>query len=227
MTARFRRALLFAAILLAQFAVFETGLRVWGHSEAASSFQDLFMPDARVGYRLRPGAHAHYVTSEFATDITVNAQGVRGERDIGPKPPNERRIVVLGDSLVLSVQVQEQQTFCALLERRLNETGGPIHYRVINAGVQGYGPVEELLFFGEVARAFSPDLVIDGIFVGNDAEDAAANAWRLRGRPSAVSAAPDQAVSALRRLVRGSMVLQLLRLRVVSVTDRIDSWVSP
>ncbi|MGH9408150.1 MAG: hypothetical protein ACRD1V_01700, partial [Vicinamibacterales bacterium] len=59
------------------------------------------------------------------------------------------------------------------------------------------------------------------------AEDAAANAWRLRGQPSAASAAPDHAVSALRRLVRGSMVLQLLRLRVVSVTDRIDTWVSP
>ena len=41
-------------------------------------------------------------------------------RDIGPKPPGERRIVVLGDSLVLSVQVDEQQTFCQLLEDRLN-----------------------------------------------------------------------------------------------------------
>ena len=36
---RVRRALLFLAIAAAQFALFETGLRIWGHSEAAPSFQ--------------------------------------------------------------------------------------------------------------------------------------------------------------------------------------------
>ena len=45
---------------------------------------------------------------------------------------------------------------------------------MINAGVQGYGPVEELLFFRRVARALQPDLVIETIFVGNDAEEAVA-----------------------------------------------------
>ena len=100
--------------------------------------------------------------------------------------------------------------------------------------MQGYGPVEELLFFREIARAFEPDLVIQTIFVGNDAEDAVASAAKLRGLTS--PEAPDRSVAAevsdtlvsrLRRVVRHSMVLQVLRLRVVSVTDRLSNRISP
>lgn len=223
-----RKALLFLVIAALQFAVFEVALRTWGHSEAAPSFETLFVPDSALGYRLRPNARTRYVTAEFDTEIAINAQGVRDDAAIGPKPANERRIVVLGDSLVLSVQVEVHETFCRLLEDQLNAAGGPIHYRVINAGVQGYGPVEELLFYREIARAFQPDLVIATIFVGNDAEDAYNNRERLRGTPRPAADAVSQSVNArLRRVVRRSLVLQLLRLRVVSVTDRLSNWISP
>jgi lysophospholipase L1-like esterase len=220
------RALLLLGIAAAQFALFEVALRTWGHSEAAPAFQALFMPDPVIGYRLRPHARTRFVTAEFDTEIAINGQGVRDAADIGPKPANERRIVVLGDSLVLSVQVDRRQTFCQLLEDRLNRDGsGDIHYRVINAGVQGYGPVEELLFFRQVARAFQPDLVIETIFVGNDAEEAVMSAPRLRGdaRPAG-EALSDSLGNRLRRLVRRSMVLQVLRLRIVAVTDRLPSF---
>ena len=225
---RVRRALLFLAIVAAQFAIFEAALRTWGHSEAAPAFQGLFVPDATIGYRLQPNARTRYTTAEFETDIAINAQGVRDDRDIGPKPRGEKRIVVLGDSLVLSVQVDLRQTFCRLLEERLNRGAGPIRYRVINAGVQGYGPVEELLFYRTVARRFEPDLVIETIFVGNDAEEAVTSAPRLRAdRPAALQALPDSLRIRLRRIVRRSMVLQLIRLRIVSVTDRLGNWMSP
>lgn len=223
-----RRALLLLAIAAAQFALFEVALRAWGHSEAAPAFQTLFMPDATIGYRLRPNARSRFVTAEFDTRIAINGQGVRDDEEIGPKPANERRIVVLGDSLVLSVQVDERQTFCRLLEDRLNRGGGPVRYRVINAGVQGYGPVEELLFFRQVARGFEPDLVIATVFVGNDAEESVTSAPRLQGaaRPSA-DALSDSIVTRLRRLVRRSMVLQVLRLRAVAVTDRLPRFGAP
>jgi lysophospholipase L1-like esterase len=225
---RLRRALLLLAIAGAQFALFELALRAWGHSEASPAFQILFMPDPVIGFRLRPNARTRFVTAEFDTEIAINAQGVRDDADVGPKPANERRIVVLGDSLVLSVQVDRQQTFCQLLEDRLNRAGGPIRYRVINAGVQGYGPVEELLFFRQVARAFQPDLVITAVFVGNDAEEAVTSAPRLRGdaRPAA-EALSDSLVNRARRLVRRSMVLQVLRLRAVAVTDRLPRFGAP
>src|SRR5262245_41672509 len=59
---RARRVLLFLVIAAVQFAVFEVALRTFGHSEAAPSFQALFMPDPIVGYRLRPDARTRFVT---------------------------------------------------------------------------------------------------------------------------------------------------------------------
>jgi hypothetical protein len=232
LTRRLKRALLLLAIAGAQFALFEVALRAWGHSEASPAFQTLFMPDRAIGFRLRPSARTRFVTAEFDTDIAINAQGVRDDADIGPKPANERRIVVIGDSLVLSVQVEQQQTFCQLLEDSLNRNGGPIHYRVINAGVQGYGPVEELLFFRQVARAFQPDLVIHTVFVGNDAEEAVTSQTRLHrtgveGGNLPAGEVWEDGPTLLRRLARRSMVLQIARLRLVSVTDRLPRFGAP
>ena len=84
-----------------------------------------------------------------------------------------------------------------------------MRYRVINAGVQGYGPVEELLFFREVASAFEPDLVLVTTFVANDAVEAFDAAWRLRAAPLAGRRARDETERTLRRVVRRSIVLQM------------------
>lgn len=220
---RARRLVLFLAIVLIQFAGFEAAMRTWGSSEASPSFQGLFTDDPVIGYRLKPGARTRFRTSEFTAGIAINEDGVRDDAPIGPKPPGERRIVILGDSLVLSVQVDLDQTFGARLERRLNEKAASgVRYRVINAGVQGYGPVEELLFFRTVARHFEPDVVLVGLFVGNDAEEAVASEARLLGGEQPVGDALNRGLRVrLRRIVRRSMVLQVLRLRVVSAVDRI------
>jgi lysophospholipase L1-like esterase len=218
---RARHLAAFLLILAAQFGVFEGALRLWGHSEAAPAFQGLFEDDPAAGYRLKPGARVRFTTSEFDTGIRINAAGLRDDDEIGAKAADERRIVLLGDSLVLSVQVPFAQTFGELLEQRLNARPSPYRYRVINAGVQGYGPVEELLFFRSIAAALQPNLVIATVFVGNDAEEAVRSAPRLLGDARQASAAvADTVTTRLRRLVRRSMVLQLLRLRVVSATER-------
>ncbi len=225
---RARHLAVFLVIAGAQFGIFEAALRVWGHSEAAPSFQGLFEGDPRAGYRLKPNAQVRFTTSEFDTEIRINASGVRDDEEIGPKAPDECRIVLLGDSLVLSVQVPFADTFGELLERRLNASGSPYRYRVINAGVQGYGPVEELLFFKEMVSRLQPDLVIETVFVGNDAEEAVRSASRLNGDLRDTSeVVSDTLKTRLRRIVRRSMVLQVLRLRVVSATERFTVALSP
>ena len=226
------RLLLFAAIVLLQFFLFEAGLRIAGGSEAAPVFQQLFMSDPEVGYRLRPGAKAHFRTADFETYIVINSFGTR-DREIPPKPLGEHRIVVLGDSLVLSVQVQAGETFCSLLEKRLNEhrVAGEARYRVINAGVQGYGPVEELAFFEHVASRFQADVVLVGIYVGNDAMEANDSGAKilLAGAGGVTPATPNQLEAVkrpsrwplwLRRLTRNSMVLQIVRMRATTLMER-------
>lgn len=225
MRRRAARLLLLLAVFACWFAVFEIGLRQWGSSEAAPAFQGLFTGHPVLGYRLKPGARTRFATSEFDTEITINSAGVRDDEDIGPKGPDERRIVILGDSLVLSVQVPFATTFGEQLEQRLNaraaSQGHRTRYRVINAGVQGYGPVEEMLFFREVVRHLQPDVVLVSVFVGNDAEEAVASQAKLSTERATADVLRESVVTRARRLVRRSMVLQILRLRAVSATSRL------
>ncbi len=231
MTAAFspnaRRIAAFAAIVAVQFALFEIGMRTWGSSEAAPAFQGLFADDPTIGYRLKPDARVRFITDEFDTTIATNHRGLRDEAELGPKPAGERRILVLGDSLVLAVQVPFAQTFAALLEQRLNQAPSPAHYRVVNAGVQGYGPVEELLLLRSIIDDVQPDLVIETLFVGNDAEEAVTSAPRLSGNRPATAALRDSFATRLRRLVRRSMVLQVVRLRVVEAAGRLSLTATP
>jgi lysophospholipase L1-like esterase len=217
-TTRGRLALL-AVIILAWFGVFEASLRLAGSSEADPTFRRLFTLDPVIGYRLRPSTSIRYSTSEFSTAISINSAGVRDE-EIGPKLEGERRIVVLGDSLVLSVQVPLQHTFCKQLEERLNARGGPRRYRVINAGVQGYGPVEYTLFFERVAAQLQPDLVVAVVFVANDAIEASDRAFRLTSGGLPVIGARREVTRNLRRVVRASVVLQILSQRWSQLKER-------
>jgi lysophospholipase L1-like esterase len=225
---RVRRMAAFALIVTVQFAIFEAALRVWGSSEAAPSFQGLFEGDPRIGHRLKPHANVRFRTSEFDTQIAINGTGVRDDEELRHKAADERRIVLVGDSLVLSVQVPFEQTFGELLEARLNAAGRERRYRVINAGVQGYGPVEELLLFRDLAPTLQPDLVIVALYAGNDAEEAVQSVQKLDGAPvGAASMVREGITIRLRRLVRRSMVLQVLRLRIVSATERFTPRIAP
>jgi lysophospholipase L1-like esterase len=221
MTGALASRLLVAALVLAgEFAAFESFLRWQGGSEAAPVFQQLFMPDDAIGYRLRPGQSVVYTTREFSTPIAINAQGVRDDA-IGPKAPGERRIVVLGDSLVLAVQVPHEATFTQRLQARLNASApAGVRYRVINAGVQGYGPVEELLFYRRIAARFDADVVVVSTFVANDAVEAFDQAWRLDGTRAASVAVREDTERTLRRIVRRSMVLQIARQRYDQLRSR-------
>ncbi len=216
------RILLFAVILVAELAALEAGLRWYGGSEASPGFQSLFMNDPAVGHRLKPNAQTTYTTTEFSTDLAINAQGIRDDEPIGPKAPGERRILVSGDSFVLSVQVPLAQTFVKRLEARLNGSAAPnpgaaydkpaTRWKVINGGVQGYGPVNEWLFFDRVTAAFQPDLVVQMVYVGNDAIEAYdLRSWMASGPPP--PAAGAAAIGAARRIIRASQVWQMARVR--------------
>ena len=222
MRVRLARLALLAAVAVVWFLVFETALRLHGGSEAAPAFQQLFMPDPATGHRLKPGASTRYTTAEFSTTIAINAQGVRDDEPIGPKPAGEHRIVILGDSIVLAVQVEARETLSERLEARLNARGGGARYRVINAGVQGYGPPEQVRFFETVAAGFEPDLVLVATFVSNDAIEALDRRWRLDDTRSAAERAGELAETRLRRIVRRSMVLQMAKQRADQVIERVE-----
>ena len=207
------RVVIICLVLFGEFGILEAGLRLFGNMESNSAFQSLFISDDRIGHRLRPGISVRYSTEEFSNDLTINGQGVRDNADIGPKGPDERRVLILGDSYVFAVQVPFSHTFGEQLEVGLNASDPAHHWRVINGGVQGYGPVEEWLFYRHIASRFDPDIVLIVVSVATDAIEAFDAKAKLE-----LGRVPDQTQiqrsrTHVRQIIRSSLVLQLVRLR--------------
>ncbi len=102
------------------------------------------------------------ITSEYKHKFNTNSQGFRGKREYSlEKPPNTNRIVVLGDSVTLGHGVEDEETFSAVLEKRLSQIKPT---EVINMGVSGFGTAEELIQLRNVGLKYNPDLAILAYF---------------------------------------------------------------
>ncbi|HEX6203296.1 MAG TPA: SGNH/GDSL hydrolase family protein [Thermoanaerobaculia bacterium] len=144
----------------------EVGLRVVGWSKP-----HLYRPDPQRGWALAPGARGLY-TDEGRGWVEVNRFGFRGPAPRVGKPEGTFRIVVLGDSQTEALQVDFEDTFGEVLERRLAACaelpGGARSVEVLNFGVSGYGTAQALLTLRHAAAAFDPDLVLLAVYTGND-----------------------------------------------------------
>jgi hypothetical protein len=73
--------------------------------------------------------------SRFEHPVRINALGYRGAELSPERPPDELRVLLVGDSFVWGHNVQDDSTTPAALERELARACGPS--RVINAGLSG------------------------------------------------------------------------------------------
>ena len=168
MSPRFRTALLnvllFTAGVFVALLVCEGALRI-----VDFSFPSFYLPDDRLGMRLRPNAEGWF-RSEGEAYVKVNSAGFRDRERSLTKPPGTFRIVVLGDSMIEALQVDFDETFTAILEQQLNACGafGGKKVEVLNLGVSGYGTAQQLLTFRHFGSKYSPDLVLVAFFAGND-----------------------------------------------------------
>jgi hypothetical protein len=90
------------------------------------------------------------------------------------KPPGVKRIVVIGDSYVESIQVPLSLTFHKLLEQALNTEGtadGGTHFEVIALGSSGTGQIHHHEVLKERALRYQPDLVIVTLCSNDFCED--------------------------------------------------------
>ena len=96
----------------------------------------------------------------------VSSQGLRNPEVVIPKPKNRKRILVLGDSVTFGTSVSREEAYPAQLEEILSAAAEePIE--VINAGVSGYSPFNQLQYYKTRGRQFEPDIVVVG-FCMND-----------------------------------------------------------
>jgi lysophospholipase L1-like esterase len=168
--------LLVAGSLAATLAVAELGFRAAGYTalyDRYSSPELFWRHDETLGWSLEPNARGRFVGPrpfpiEFDTKIETNSLGLRGPEL--PEPiPGERRVLFLGDSFVAGFEVEQEETFTALLEGRLQRRVDP-RVRVINAAVRGYGTDQSYLWFLERGWALGAELVV-AVFSANDFED--------------------------------------------------------
>jgi lysophospholipase L1-like esterase len=115
-----------------------------------------------LGYELRP--NARYSDRKFSERSMTNSHGQWDIERTYDKPAGTRRILVLGDSVVLSGDVFDiYDTMTMQLEKRLASQG----IEVLNFGVTGYCTRAEAELLKVKGIAYDPDLVFV-LFVNND-----------------------------------------------------------
>lgn len=99
----------------------------------------------------------------------TNNLGLRRDAETAEeKPDGVFRVLVLGDSQT-DGYVNNDESFSSLLEAQLTSAGW--RAEVLNAGVAGYSPAQEYLWYDVHGAALQPDLVIVVFYPGNDALD--------------------------------------------------------
>jgi hypothetical protein len=84
--------------------------------------------------------------------------------------PTTLRVLTVGDAFTMPEGVPYDQSYPALLQAALARCLAPRPVQVINGGVTGYGPLEELPQVRELSQQFAPDIVVHEFFV-NDWQD--------------------------------------------------------
>jgi hypothetical protein len=144
------------AIEILLSALFEPVLKVW-------QVREIFQLDEELIYSLKPGQERIAESEEFVEHVTTNRHGLR-DGEIRARDSFEKRIIVLGDSMIFGHGVNDDQTFPNQLEAIFRDEDRAVD--VINAGVKGYGTDSAHKFFTARLQPLSlqPDLVIFAIY---------------------------------------------------------------
>jgi lysophospholipase L1-like esterase len=181
------KAALFLGTLFLSLVAVEIGLRLKGPQgfefllSDGPSFYDtsIFVADREVAQVLRPGARGENRTPEFHTTVRINQLGLRGA-ELPAKAENSLRLLAVGDSFTLGLQVEENQHFAHLLGAQLSVTMGR-RVEVLNAGVDSYGTQAATILASRLAEPTEADGILLTFFLGNDFWDNA-NFHHIRRR---------------------------------------------
>jgi hypothetical protein len=167
-TALPRRLLLVLGGLLVGLCLAEIGMRLWAPpgvgfvlDATTSSFDpEMFEEDPVLLQRLRPSTRSTFESVAGRRSLRVNALGLRGP-ELGKKGAEEIRVLALGDSFTLGLQVDELDTWSARLSEHLSSQVGT-QVSVLNGGMVGYGTRQAAHRLGELAEITQADAASAG-----------------------------------------------------------------
>ncbi len=189
-----QKLLLLAMSTVVILLVLEVGLRMAGFSSA-----DMKDTDTKTGLRVfRPNGTLPYRTACFSNTLKINSRGFHAPEYSDEKASGTRRIVIVGDSFVESVQVPVEKTFWYLLQQKMNDAApAGVKVEIIPFGIGGNGTLANLDYLAAYGFPAHPDLVIDAFNssdVDNDASTPDLDA-QLRGIEGRLSRKEDTAKS--------------------------------
>jgi lysophospholipase L1-like esterase len=195
-------AVLVALILLEVFLRVFDPIGIRYYFDGARYFHAM-VPDPDFGYLHAPG----YRAKLQGVDVVINSHGLRCPEFDTRKPEGQKRILILGDSIVFGWGAPQDSIFPARLQRKLDQRGGD--FRVIAAGAGSWNTRMEYEYLKKRAISYQPDLVVL-VIVPNDV------APKSTGfTAEAADAGGGQQKSAIRTMVRAlvthSYVLTAIR----------------
>lgn len=129
-----------------------------------------YIPDTQLGHVLKPNLHQRcgIGTPVFTMDVRTNSYGLRDiEQDYASRAPG-KTILLIGDSFVFGYGVNVEDRLDAALRAKFATAATPV--RVIDAGVPGWGTIQEVTFTKSKLETFRPDIIVL-VYCGNDQQD--------------------------------------------------------
>ncbi|MCK6456568.1 MAG: hypothetical protein L6Q92_08575 [Phycisphaerae bacterium] len=126
--------------------------------------------DPVIGIRRAPNQSGAYTWGGHVNGrFRFNAQGWNHSRDyVVVKPPHGRRVCLVGDSFVESLQVQPDETMYALAEKAMSRPERPVEWYAF--GCSGFGAAQNYNVIRHYALDYQPDVVVM-FFTENDVHD--------------------------------------------------------
>ena len=150
-----RRAKALVKVIVAAAVVFfagELALRVFFPMDALV-YEDSENP--LLSFQLRPGSSG----SKNGVDVVVNAQGLRDDPVPSPRPPDERRVVVVGGHETFGVGVPAERTYVRELSSGIIERGEG-RMRTINLSMYSYRLSQKVELACRRLQELDPELVV-------------------------------------------------------------------
>ncbi len=159
---------LFALGTVASMGLAEVIVRLAAPQQLIQLRPDLFRPVDSLGWMHQPNIHTQVNTGNGPVWMHTDSSGFRVAKAgrAGGRP----RVLVLGDSFLAAMQVEYEQSLPGLMEQCLASSSGQTA-EVWNTAVSGWGPNQYYLQAARVLNAATFDVMVVGVFLGNDVVD--------------------------------------------------------
>lgn len=175
--------LLLLVVSLAAACALAEGIVYWRYGKKIL-ISPRYVTEGEFGdFRIRrniPNSHYRHKCYNDSWEFSIDSEGFRDTRDFAyRKPEGTVRVLVLGDSFTIGYEVDQSETYAAVIERYLEKRG--IRAEVINAGMSGSSNAEELVVLQTEGIKYDPDVVVVGFFRNDIGDNTRAGLFRLEG----------------------------------------------